>query len=182
MFRIIFQDPDQGDTHTYSGNTTDMEGILTETSDGIFDYLSTGETATDTFTYTVIDNHGGNHTSTVTMTITGENDASVTSAVYVSTNESSTVLIGADFTNPDTNDTQTFTIDTTGTAGTVNINGDGTFTYDPNSQFDHLNRDEAATDTFTYTVADAAGESSTETVTVTVTINGENDVTNSPFK
>ena len=63
--------------------------------------------------------------------------------------------------------------DTTGTQGKVTYNGDGTFTYDPNGQFDWLVTWETATDTFTYTVVDANGN--TATATVFVTIVGKND-------
>ncbi|WP_299652362.1 ExeM/NucH family extracellular endonuclease [uncultured Tateyamaria sp.] len=41
----------------------------------LFDFLAAGETATDTFTYVVDDGRGGTDTATVTVTITGENDA-----------------------------------------------------------------------------------------------------------
>ncbi|SFK86668.1 VCBS repeat-containing protein [Pseudovibrio ascidiaceicola] len=188
VFRIIFQDPDLGDTHTYSVNTNELDGMLSKTGDGVFeytpnpvfDYLSNGETGTDTFTYTVTDNHGGSHTSTVTLTIIGENDAPVASAVNVSTTESNSVVVSPVFVDPDTNDTHSFTVDTSSTSGTVTINDDGTFTYDPNGQFNNLNNGEVATDTFSYTVTDSLGGSSTETVTVTV--NGESDFAVSPAK
>ncbi len=188
IFRVIFEDPDAGDSHTHSVNTDGLKGVLTETSSGIyeyaaapdFDYLAEGETGTTTFTYTVTDSFGASHTSTVTLTITGQNDGPVASAMNVSTTESSPVVITPDFTDPDASDTHTFTIDTSSTTGTVTINDDGTFTYNPNGKFDALNRGETATDTFTYTVTDSKGESSTETVTVTV--QGESDVTVHPGK
>lgn len=41
----------------------------------IFENLGSGESATDTFTYTVTDNHGSTVTATVSVTIEGENDA-----------------------------------------------------------------------------------------------------------
>ncbi len=188
IFRVIFEDPDAGDSHTHSVNTDGLKGVLTETSSGIyeyaaapdFDYLAEGETGTTTFTYTVTDSFGASHTSTVTLTITGQNDGPVASAMNVSTTESSPVVITPDFADPDASDTHTFAIDTSSTTGTVTINDDGTFTYNPNGEFDALNRGETATDTFTYTVTDSKGESSTETVTVTV--QGESDVTVHPGK
>ncbi|MDB6180885.1 ExeM/NucH family extracellular endonuclease [Paracoccus fistulariae] len=57
---------------------------------GLFDYLAEGETATDSFTYTVDDGKGGSDTATVTVTITGSNDApvlTVETAVSVAENE-----------------------------------------------------------------------------------------------
>ncbi|MFY0680730.1 MAG: tandem-95 repeat protein [Thalassovita sp.] len=70
-------------------------------------------------------------------------------------------------------DTLTYTVDDSGTAGTVTDNGDGTFDYDANGQFEGLAEGETTTDTFTYTAHDGNGGSDTETVTVTVT--GSND-------
>src|SRR5262249_53923876 len=66
-----------------------------------------------------------------------------------------------------------FTVDTTGTIGSVTNNFDGTFDYDPNGQFDYLADGQSATDTFTYTVDD--GHGGTSTAMVTVTIHGQND-------
>jgi VCBS repeat-containing protein len=62
--------------------------------------------------------------------------------------------------------------DTTGTLGLVTSNGDGTFDYDPNGQFDYLSEGQSATDTFAYTISD--GEF-TDTATVTITVTGEPD-------
>ena len=45
-----------------------------------FAYLSAGETATDSFTYTVSDGHGGSSTATATILITGVNQAPVVRA------------------------------------------------------------------------------------------------------
>lgn len=55
-----------------------------------FDDLAEGEVATDSFTYTVDDGKGGSDTATVTVTITGSNDAPVltaTTSVEMAENE-----------------------------------------------------------------------------------------------
>ncbi|MBS0123251.1 ExeM/NucH family extracellular endonuclease [Thetidibacter halocola] len=54
-------------------------GQITYDPAGRFDALATGETATDSFDYTVDDGRGGISTATVTVTITGVNDAPVLS-------------------------------------------------------------------------------------------------------
>jgi len=64
-------------------------------------------------------------------------------------------------------------LDTTGTLGQVTDNGDGTFSYDPNGQFESLGAGDSATDTFTYTVSD--GDGGTDTGIVTITVNGVED-------
>jgi len=66
-------------------------------------------------------------------------------------------------------------VDTSGTVGAVTAwNADGSFTYDPDGQFEYLQAGGSTTDSFTYTVSD--GHYGTDTATVTVTINGVNDV------
>jgi len=61
------------------------------------------------------------------------------------------------------------TLDTSGTVGIVTRWGPrGTFTYDPDEQFDYLQPGESATDSFVYTVADAVGDTDTATVTITI--------------
>ncbi|MEG3166552.1 cadherin-like domain-containing protein [Sphingomonas sp. PB2P19] len=102
---------------------------------------------------------------------TDENDAPVAVNDAVSVAENATVsfgVLGNDF-DPDTADT--FAINNVNTAGLVGLltdNGDGTFSYDPNGQFDALVASETATTSFAYTISD--GElSSSATVTITIT-------------
>ena len=60
--------------------------------------------------------------------------------------------VSAVVTDADTSDNHTYTVDTTGTLGSVTNNNDGTFSYDANGAFEDLAAGETATDTFTYTV------------------------------
>jgi len=65
-------------------------------------------------------------------------------------------------------------LDTSGTVGTVTAWGpDGSFTYDPNGQFEDLQAGNSTKDSFTYMVSDSHG--GIDTATVTITINGIND-------
>ncbi|ERT08995.1 putative rTX toxin, partial [Lyngbya aestuarii BL J] len=61
-------------------------------------------------------------------------------------------------------------VDGTNTKGEVSINNDGTISYNPNGQFDALEANETATDSFSYTIND--GQGGTDTATVNLTING----------
>jgi len=99
-----------------------------------------------------------------------ENDAAVTDEDNPVTVISPGVLIN-DF-DPDAYDLLLVTaVDTSGTVGAVIGWGPrGTFTYDPNGQFEYLQAGDSTTDSFTYTVSDASGD--TDTATVTITING----------
>ncbi|MFY0662846.1 MAG: VCBS domain-containing protein [Shimia sp.] len=177
-----FSDIDAADKHTFGVGTTGTLGAVTNNGDGTFNYdpngafesLAVGETATDTFTYTVDDGNGGTAIETVTITIQGQNDAPVALAVGAAASEDGPVVtVSANVSDVDTSDTHTFTVDTTGTLGSVTNNGDGTFDYDTNGAFESLGVGETATDTFTYTVDDGNGGTATETVTVTIT--GQND-------
>lgn len=78
----VFTDPDVNDTHTIAIESDSNAAFVDVNPDGTisyytgtFDYLAEGETATDTFTYSVTDNHGGTDTATVTIHYTGVNDA-----------------------------------------------------------------------------------------------------------
>uniref|UniRef100_UPI001882905E beta strand repeat-containing protein n=1 Tax=aff. Roholtiella sp. LEGE 12411 TaxID=1828822 RepID=UPI001882905E len=55
----------------------------------------------------------------------------------------------------------------------VTLNADGTFTYDPNAQFNALAVGETATDSFTYAINDGSGL--TNTASISLSINGVND-------
>ncbi|MDT8442482.1 MAG: Ig-like domain-containing protein, partial [Desulfuromonadales bacterium] len=112
--------------------------------------------------------------NTATITISGANDGPVAVDVAATASEDGPVVtISADYSDIDVSDTHSFSVDTTGTVGLVTNNGDGTFDYDPNGQFESLSVGDEATDTFQYTVTDVNGLSDTKTVTVTIT--GDND-------
>src|SRR2546421_151640 len=138
--------------------------------------LSDGEFATDTFSYAIRLGNGTLSWTTATVQIAGVNDAPAAANIAADASEDTgnPVTLTAPYTDVDAHDTHTFAIDTTGTKGAVVDNGDGTFRYDPNGQFESLSLGETAIDTFTYTVTDSHGASSTKTATVT--IHGENDV------
>ncbi|WP_425404062.1 Ig-like domain-containing protein [Hwanghaeella sp.] len=179
-------DPDTSDTLSIASfDTTGTLGTVTDNLDGTFSYdptgqfesLAVGESATDTFTYTVSDGNGGTDTATVSVRVDGVNDAPDAVDDDRTTDEDTPLtisgLLGND-SDPDTSDTLSIaSIDTTGTLGTVTDNLDGTFSYDPTAAFNFLAVGESATDTFTYTVSD--GNGGTDTATVSILVNGAND-------
>jgi VCBS repeat-containing protein len=183
----VVSDADLGDTQAFAINTTLTKGSVTLNPDGTFSYdpaaafdsLGAGETAADTFTYTVTDGAGATATATVTITIRGkdepaENHVPTAADVSAAVDEHGpSIIVAPAVTDQDVGDARAFTIDTTVTTGTVAVNPDGTFSYDPAGAFDGLMLGETATDTFTYTVTDGAG--ATATATVTITIRGQNE-------
>jgi VCBS repeat-containing protein len=162
------------DTAGTVGSVTNNGSDVTYDPNGGFESLGAGVTATDTFKYTVADGQGGTDTATVTVTVTGLNDAPVAIDDNGSTDKDTsftTANVLANDSDIDSTDTLSVTgFDTTGTLGQVTNNGNGTFSYDPNGQFDGLGDGASATDTFSYTLTDGNGGS--DTATVTVTVNG----------
>ncbi|MEQ9407983.1 MAG: DUF4347 domain-containing protein, partial [Fuerstiella sp.] len=76
--------------------TLNADGSFSYNPSGAFDYLTPGQTAVDTFTYTVDDGNSGTDTATASIVITGVNDApTLTSfaAVVETTNEDTEVEI-----------------------------------------------------------------------------------------
>ena len=174
-------DVDDGDSVSIANVTgltagvTLMGTLLTvDPTDAAFQSLALGEELIIVVSYDVEDLNGGVSPQTATITITGTNDDPVALAVVGAADEDGpAVTVMADFTDVDALDTHTFTVDTTGTLGSVANNMDGSFDYDANGAFESLAVGEMTTDTFTYTVDDDNGGTSTETVTITIT--GQND-------
>ena len=188
------QDADIHDTVAFlpQTNTAGLYGSLTLSADGTYTYtlnnasplvqgLGTGESVTDAFTYTVSDGHGGTASNTLTVTITGTNDAPVVAAATATVAEDTRTTASGTLPAPqdiDAHDTVSF-IPKTGEAGrygTLTLNADGTWLYTFNNSLgavQGLTTGETLTDTFTYTVTDNHGAASTGTLTITV--NGAND-------
>jgi uncharacterized repeat protein (TIGR01451 family) len=151
--------------------------------------VKVNESATGTITNTAmvaaneLDSYRSNNTAAEDTAInTGTvNDPPVAEDDEAFTDEDSPVAVVApgmlsNDSDPDIGDTLSVTaVDTTGTAGAVSAwAADGSFTYDPDGQFEYLKAGGSATDSFTYTVSD--GKGGTDTATVTITINGASDM------
>lgn len=166
-------------------DTTGTLGLVTNNGDGTFNYdpngqfetLAVGESATDTFEYTVTDGNGGTDIATFTVTVTGVNNPPTAVDNGYTTDDETAFATGNVLTNdidPDGTDVLVISnFDTTGTIGLVTNNGDGTFDYDPGGNFGYLKPGETATDTFMYTVSDNNGGISTASVTITITVQNE---------
>ncbi|MEL6815322.1 MAG: Ig-like domain-containing protein, partial [Cyanobacteria bacterium J06598_3] len=176
IFNIASQ-PSEGSVTVDSANGTQF---VFDPGTGFQD-LAEGETRDVTFTYTANDGRGEDNSlstpATVTVTVTGTNDNPVTTADDFTTEEGTPFTTGNVLGNDtDVDNGSVITVqgfDSSGTQGLVTDNGDGTFAYDPNGQFESLTNGETATDSFDYTVEDADGGSAVGTVTIT--INGAND-------
>jgi len=127
-----------------------------------------GFVGTDSFDYTVSDDHGGTATATVSVTVTSSANAlPVARDDAVTTPEDTAVIIAvlANDTDADA-DPLTVTGLTEPAHGSAVINTDNTVTYSPAANYNGV-------DSFTYTVSDGRG--GTATATVSVTVNPVND-------
>ena len=172
--------------------TVNADGTFTYDPNGAFNSLPAGQTATDSFTYTVADDHGGTSASPATVTITISATAvalqnPVAANDSFSTTEGTSLTTGNLLTNDtDANAGATLSVatvhDASGTAvplGTVTllpsgalliVNANGTFSYIPNGAFDSLTAGQTANDSFTYTVTDSLGQSSVSAATVNISV------------
>jgi VCBS repeat-containing protein len=205
-------DVDNGDTKSIdSFDVTGTLGTVTQTSSSnfqyepgtVFQYLAVGETATDTFQYTVIDSQSATSTATVTLTITGSNDGPVANADI----NGRDLVIEAGSTEPGDatatgnaldNDTDIDASDVLavsglvagtgaplagnlgmaalGTYGTLTITSTGTWTYaldDANRATEALAPGQIEQDVFTYEVSD--GNGGTATALITIDVQGSED-------
>ncbi|MHB1217589.1 MAG: choice-of-anchor C family protein, partial [Alphaproteobacteria bacterium] len=182
-------DSDSGDTLAVQSvdATSALGALLTVNPDGTVHYDSTqapgadalaaGETATDTFSYVMTDGQGGTSSATVSVTLTGDNDAPSAQ------DDSGTATIGApaaaiavlaNDTDPDQGDTKTVLSVSGGMTGST-VSTDGTaVNYGIAGVLPELAAGQAVTDTVSYVMRDGHGV--TSSATVTVTVEGVNDV------
>ncbi len=151
------------DTSQTLGTVTDNgNGTFTYDPNGQFAYLGVGETATDTFEYTVSDGNGGEDTATVTVTISGVNDAPVASDLALALDENSTItgyVLASDVDGTDL----TYSLIADAANGTVRIGDDGALEYTPDTDF-------FGADSFVFAATDAYGATDTATVSLTVNL------------
>ncbi|MBN72847.1 MAG: hypothetical protein CME32_26640, partial [Gimesia sp.] len=173
---------DDASSLVYAVSSDPSEGTVVSEGNGIFTFdpgtdfqdLAAGQTRQVQFTYSVTDSHNAVSTETVTVTVTGVNDAPTVSDALIDVFEDdsavTTLVLSADVDTDDDETTLLYSIVTTPTAGLATSNDDGTFTFDPGSDFQDLVAGETRQVTFTYTATDSHGAvSNTGTVTVRVT-------------
>ncbi|TFI58092.1 tandem-95 repeat protein [Sphingomonas parva] len=177
-------DADAGATLTLDG--VDTHGTLGQVKIGVagqvtydpgtaFQHLAAGEIATDSFTYSVRDEHGALSQATVTLTITGEdepapegpvaNDDALAFVAY-----QGAVEIDGLLDNDFGEGLQLSGVDDESAAGArLYLGKDGRVIYDPDMLFLELDYGETATDSFTYTITDETGATTTGTAVILVT-------------
>jgi VCBS repeat-containing protein len=180
---------------TYGSLILNDNGTWTYTLDNtnpMTDALAQGAHASDIFSYTEADYHGGTSTTTTTIDITGANDAPTLTAVNAGTltdtaaydrfDNLTGTLVGADLDSGEAASLHYAALDASNTVaatvvgdyGSLTVNPDGTYSYVANAAAINALPVGARTDTFTVQVADAHGATGTTTLTVNVT--GANDM------
>ena len=169
---LTITDPDNGDEvfqaqtdteGTYGSFSLTANGDWTYTlnnADSDTDALKAGQVEEDAFSIQSADGT----TETITISVTGANDAPVAEDDAVSVDEDSSIdfsVIDNDVDAEGELATSTFAITTGPSNGTLTNNDDGTFSYTPDADYN-------GDDSFTYTVTDPNGASDTATVSITV--------------
>ncbi|MFO1112507.1 MAG: Ig-like domain-containing protein [Rhodospirillales bacterium] len=143
-----------------------------------FASLSSRQTGSDAFTYTVGDGHGGASTARIEVSVAGRNDAPSVGADAVSATAgtrltmAATTLLANDHDIDAGDSLHLVSVDGSGATGTVSLDGAG-ITWDAADHYRGLGEGETAADTFVYRVVDNDGAVSSGTGTVTV--HGVND-------
>lgn len=188
-------DPDFATRLTFTGSKSDAFGTLSVAKNGAWTYalkstgaavqsLTAGEVKTIDYPVTVSDGKGGLTTQTLTVTITGSNDAPVitsarTTGALVEDGRSATVSGQITATDADRGALLDFSAKAVGDADkfgklAVDATGKWTFTLDrASADVQGLGRGETRQISYTVTVKDDAGASVDRTVTLTLT--GTND-------
>ena len=197
-----------GNSGTIGQALTGTYGTLTVNANGSYSYVAdqnaadsivTGQTATDTFTYTVRDhNSGSTDTAELSSTVTGINDENpvavddtdtVPKGETITRAADTTSALNADDTDADGEsltisairvgqtegggDSGTLGNALVGTYGTLTLNADGSYSYVADqAAADALKRGESAIEYFNYTVTDGTNE---DIGVLAITVTGKSD-------
>jgi len=159
-------DPD-GDSLTASLGSGPQHGSVTLNSDGSFSYTPTASfSGTDSFSYMVSDGLGGTATGTAVIQVNPVNLPPVVASYSYTTLENKLLTVAAP--GVLTNDTDpngnalTASLLLGAANGQVTVNSNGSFTYQPNTDFN-------GTDSFAYQVSDGHGDFAVGMVQISVT-------------
>jgi VCBS repeat-containing protein len=165
---VLANDSDvDGDTLSSQLVAAPTSGTLTLGADGSFTYTpNAGFAGSDSFTYQASDGSHSSTTTTVSITVNDTNTGPVAVADAYSVDENAALNVDAanGVLDNDTDinaDALTAVLVATTTNGTLTLNPNGSFSYQPNQDF-------TGTDTFTYVANDGLSDSESVVVTVTV--------------
>ena len=161
---VVAADVD-GNPLTYTVISGPSNGTVVNNGGGSFGYTPRlNFNGTDSFRVRISDGNGGVVFSNVSITVTPVNDAPTAQNRSVATNED-TLLTGQLTASDVDGDPLTFELVSGPSNGTLTLNGNGSFSYTPNANFN-------GPDSFDYSVSDGTA---TITRSVTITVNPVND-------
>lgn len=181
---FVADDEDFNDTSAsliYTILSSPSKGTVINHNDGTFTFdpqnafqdLAAGQTRQVSFTYIATDANGhDSDVATVTITVTGTNDAVKAVPDLTSTVSDTPIDIDvlANDIDIDGDTLQVSAVDVVSKYGVaLSINADGTIHYAPSGYFDDLAPGQTIRDSFTYTATDAAGSYDTHVVFINVT-------------
>jgi len=174
LIDAVFTDA-QGNVQTISvtsGAVTQLGNTIAFNPGSDFDLLPDGETATVTINYTVLDDNGAKDNGTLTITVTGTNDAPTITGVKAQTLTEDTESTSGklDITDVDDGEAAFNATTITGLFGSLAIDDAGAWVYTlDNAKVQNLSEGLIAQDIITVTSIDGSPTQ------ITVTVTGEND-------
>ncbi|QEP44771.1 hypothetical protein D5085_17490 [Ectothiorhodospiraceae bacterium BW-2] len=186
---IVFSDVDASDTHhvdvsangaNYLGNLTTeiitnddgstVVNWIFDVEDGSLDFLTDGQKLVQNYTVDIVDDKGAKATQTISINLTGTNDAPVATPLQATTNEDaapSTIDLSAEVSDPDGDSFSIGNIvQTKGWSVTFYQDGNNIVVDPTTLQF--LNTGETENVEFTYDITDSNGKKSTNTLALDV--------------
>ncbi len=158
-----------------AGLILNTDGSYTfDAGNAAYQHLAEGATQAVVANYTVTDEHGASSTSTLTITLTGTNDAPIAVADTNSGFEDNTITGSVAPNDSDIDDGASLSFALNAPVAGLILNTDGSYTFDAgNATYQHLAEGATQAVVANYTVTDEHGASSTSTLTITLT--GTND-------
>jgi VCBS repeat-containing protein len=139
--------------------------------DNVFDFLAAGENLTAVYNVTVDDGHGGTSTRSVTVAVSGVNDAPVARPGAATISENAAVTLDV-LSDADHGAVLTVTTSSKPLGSSLSVQN-GQLVFNPNTAFDYLVAGAQTTVDVTYTISDEHNAQASSVATITVT--GEYD-------
>ncbi len=158
--------PDPLELLTITGKTDGTHGTVAHSASGLTYTPAVNFAGSDSFTYTVADEHGGTATASVAVTVTAVNDAPIFAGYSIETPRNQAVTLAIATLLAATSDPENDTVTLTAFAPVSTASG--TVTSDASSLFYQPPTDFTGADTFTVTFSDSQGAQTVASIQIGV--------------